>query len=60
MLRSRTMWFAYLLAALGALESNMHMFKDHMSPEAYGYVLTGIAMIVAVLRIVTTQPLKER
>ena len=54
------MWFAYLLAAFGALESNIHMFKDHMSPEAYGYVLTGIAIIVAVLRVVTTQPLKER
>lgn len=60
MLRSRTMWFAYLLAIFGVLDANIPMFREMINPDWYGYIVTAIAMIVAILRVVTTKPLKER
>jgi len=58
--KSRTIWFSIILAILGVVDTNLHLFKDLIGPEYYGFVVTGIGAVVAVLRVVTTKPLKER
>lgn len=60
--RSLTMWFAALLAAFGAVQANL----DHLRPlcgnnaEVFGYITIAIAVVVAVLRILTTMSLADK
>ena len=58
--RSRTIWFSVVLSVLGVVDANMHLFRDLIGPDYYGFAVTGIGIAVAVLRVVTTKPLKER
>jgi len=58
--KSKTMWFAALLGAFGAAQMNLPAIQDFISPQLYGFTTVCIAVIVAVLRIVTTQPLSEK
>jgi len=59
-LKSRTMLFALALAVFGVIETQIHLFSQFMSPEAFGVFNILVAVIVAVLRIVTTMPIKDR
>lgn len=60
MRKSKTMWTAFAIAALGAVELQFHVMRDAI-PEAYqGLVLVAIGAIMAGLRAVTTKPLSEK
>ena len=57
-LRSRTVWFAILLAALSVVQGYLGVFK--LDPQTEMLVGIGISVIVTVLRIITTQPLSQK
>lgn len=59
-LKSKTLWFAVLLAAGGILEQSGAVITQLVGPNHSGYVMLGISICVAVLRVVTTQPLSEK
>ena len=58
LLRSRTVWFAILLAALSVVQGYLGVFKLDAQTEML--VGIGISVIVTVLRIITTQPLSQK
>ena len=58
-LKSKTINFALLLAVFGAVEQNLPLVKG-MVGDNYGWIMMGVAAIVAALRVVTTQPLSEK
>jgi hypothetical protein len=60
MIKSRTMWFSFLLVIFGALFDNFSYVQDLIDPRYYGVCLITIGIIVAVLRFLTTQPLDEK
>lgn len=60
MFRSRTIWFSVLLAFLGVIEQSSSLVTQFVGPENAGLVMIVISVIVAVLRVVTTQPLSEK
>lgn len=59
-LKSKTMIFAALLAIFGVVETQMNVFQSFLSPQAYGIFTIAVSVIVAVLRLVTTQPIDEK
>lgn len=59
-LKSKTLMFSLALAILGVIEASFQVFAPYMSPALYGFVLMGISITVAVLRIVTTLPLDQK
>ncbi|MDZ4058175.1 MAG: hypothetical protein U1D69_14680 [Polynucleobacter sp.] len=58
--KSKTMWFAYLLAVLGVVETQYKLIESYVPEEYRGLVFVVIASVVAALRIVTTQALTEK
>lgn len=64
MFKSKTMIFAVLLATFGALELQMQAVRRFLLPllgEAWtGFALIVVAVIVAVLRVLTIKPLSEK
>ena len=59
-LKSKTMMFSLLLAALGAVQASWGIVDDYLSPRASGVAAMAIAVLVALLRGVTTKPLDEK
>ncbi len=58
MLKSKTLWFAVAIAVLSVLQG--FIFQLPLSPIWQAVVGCVIAVLVAVLRFVTTQPLSEK
>jgi uncharacterized membrane protein YccC len=58
MLKSKTLWFAVAIAVLSVLQG--FIFQLPLSPLWQAVVGCVIAVVVAVLRFVTTQPLSEK
>ena len=58
MLKSRTMWFAVLLAVLSVVQGSIAQLA--LDPQAQMLIGIVVAAAVAVLRVLTTQPLSER
>jgi uncharacterized membrane protein (DUF106 family) len=62
--KSRTMLFALSLAIFGVLEASMGVLNSLltpiMGPAAFGVFTVAVSVIVAVLRVITTQPLSEK
>ena len=54
------MLFSLLLAVLGTVEQNTTMVTSIVGPENTGLAMLGISVIVAILRIVTTEPLSAK
>lgn len=54
------MIFAALLAIFGVVETQMNVFQSFLSPQAYGIFTIVVSVVVAVLRLVTTQPIDEK
>lgn len=52
--RSKTMIFAAVLAALGAVEQSRALLEPYLKEYA-GLVFVVIAVVIAILRVVTTQ-----
>ena len=60
MLKSKTMLFAVALAVLGAVQASTDVFAQFLSPQLYGIFTVVVGVAVAVLRVVTTQPLSDK
>ena len=58
MMRSRTMWFSFALVVFGALEAGFPYLQSVIDPQYYGVILVTIGVIVAILRFITTGPIK--
>jgi uncharacterized membrane protein YdcZ (DUF606 family) len=52
------MWFSFLLVVLGALLDNFSYLQSVINEKYYGIILVVIGIIVAVLRFITTEPVK--
>lgn len=58
-MKSRTMWFSFLLVVFGALLDNFSYLQNVIDPKYYGVILVVIGIVVAVLRFITTQPMRD-
>lgn len=58
-LQSKTIIFSLLLAGAGALQITLPELQAFVPPSVYGYLTIITAIIVAVLRAVTTTPLLD-
>jgi len=57
-MKSRTMWFSLLLVVFGALLDNFSYLQSVINEKYYGILLVIIGVIVAVLRFITTGPVR--
>ena len=57
-IQSRTIWFSVALVTLGAIQSALPGVQHTIPVWAYGWITMGIGVATAILRVVTTQPLK--
>lgn len=57
-LKSRTVWFALILAALSVVQGYLGVFK--LDPQTEMFVGIAIAAAVTVLRIITTKPISQK
>lgn len=60
MTKSKTMWFAAILAALGAIQASLGLFSELLSPRVYGLITMVVGVAVGVLRAITTKPLSDK
>jgi hypothetical protein len=58
MRQSRTMWFSLALVVFGALLDNFSYLQSVIDQKYYGILLVGIGIIVAILRFITTGPVR--
>lgn len=58
LLKSRTVWFALLLAVLSVVQGYVGLLP--LTPVQQMYVGIAISVVITVLRIVTTQPISEK
>jgi len=58
MMQSRTMWFSFALVVFGALFDNFSYLQSVIDQRYYGIILVSIGLIVAVLRFITTGPVR--
>jgi hypothetical protein len=58
MIKSRTMWFSFALVVFGALLDNFSYIQGLIDPKYYGFGYIVIGIIVAILRFITTKPIK--
>jgi uncharacterized membrane protein YdcZ (DUF606 family) len=56
--KSKTMWFSLALVVFGALFDNFSYVQNIIDERYYGICLIVIGVIVAVLRFVTTEPIR--
>ena len=57
-MKSRTMWFSFLLVVFGALFDNFSYLQSVINERYYGIILGIVGIIVAVLRFLTTGPVE--
>ena len=58
--KSKTINFSLVLAIFGTVQANLPALQAAISPAAYGWITFGSAIVVALLRVVTTKPLAEK
>lgn len=56
--QSKTMWFSFALVVFGALMDNFSYLQSVIDQKYYGILLVAIGIIVAILRFVTTGPVR--
>jgi len=59
-LKSKTMWFSFLLVLFGALMDNSVYLRDLIPPQYFSLIMVAIGVICALLRMATTQPLDKK
>lgn len=59
-MKSRTLWFSFLLVIFGALMDNFSYLQSVIDERYYGISFVVIGLITAVLRFVTTQGLSDK
>jgi len=56
-LKSKTMWVAGITAMVGTAITTMPVLQDSIPKDTYGYILMGLSLVFAWLRVLTTKPL---
>ena len=56
--QSKTIWFSFALVIFGALMDNFSYIQGLIDPKYYGYGYIVVGIIVAILRFITTKPIK--
>lgn len=57
LIRSRTLQFAFLLAVFGAIDANIQVLQPLFGEKSFGIFCVVVSIIVAVLRVLTTNPI---
>ena len=57
-MHSKTMWFSIALVIFGALFDNFSYLQSVINEKYYGIILVAIGVIVAILRFITTGPIR--
>jgi hypothetical protein len=52
------MWFSFALVVFGALEAGFPYLQSIIDPQYYGVILVSIGITTAILRFITTGPIK--
>jgi hypothetical protein len=52
------MWFSFALVVFGALEASFPYLQSVISEKYYGVILVSIGVVVAILRFITTGPVR--
>jgi len=55
--KSKTIWFAGITAMVGTAITTMPVLQESIPKDTYGYIMMGLALVFAWLRVVTTKPL---
>lgn len=58
--KSKTIIFSIMLAFFGALEMKLNIISQYMSQDVFGLFTIFIAVVVAILRVLTTLPLDKK
>lgn len=58
MAHSKTMWFSLALVIFGALEAGFPYLQSVIDQKYYGIILVAIGVTVAILRFITTGPIR--
>jgi len=58
MRQSKTMWFSLALVIFGALEAGFPYLQNVIDAKYYGVILVFIGVVVAILRFITTGPIR--
>lgn len=58
--KSKTMIIMFLVAMVGAIESQAHVITKDLPPETAGIVIALIGAVGMGLRAITTQPLENK
>ena len=59
-IRSRTMWLAAILSALGVLQASTEALTPYLGAKSVGLLTLIVGVLVAILRVVTVQPLSDK
>ena len=59
-IRSRTMWLAAILSALGVLQTSTGALTPYIGAKSVGLLTLIVGLLVAILRVVTTKPLEDK
>ena len=59
-IRSRTMWFNAVVAALAALEGVIGMLQGFLPGNVFAYLTIALTIGNAILRVLTTQSLADK
>jgi hypothetical protein len=59
-IKSRTMYFGFALVVFGILQDNIQWVSTLVPPNHVGSLVTGIGLIVGILRWVTTDALADK
>ena len=58
--KSKTMWFSFALVVMGALMELFPYLRDLIDPKYYAISFVVIGLVVAILRFLTTEPIRGR
>lgn len=58
--KSKTIWFSIILAVAGIIEQSQGLVTQLVGPQNSGLIIMAISIVVAVLRVMTTQPLSDK
>jgi hypothetical protein len=59
-IRSKTMWLNALGAGAVALEASFSLLQPYVPGNAYAWISISLAVGNAIMRTITTQPLKDK
>ena len=60
MIKSKTIWFAFIIDALAIIQLNAEELRAAIPAEYYGYFLIGVGLLIKYFRYVTVKPLSEK